>query len=412
MTEDPDRGAAPDAPGPGGALSGIRVIDAATLAAAPMVATTLAEYGAEVIKVEQPVHGDPLRRWGPQKDGVGLMWKSIGRNKKSVTLDLRQPRGQELLRRLSTRADVIIMNARPSTLTRWGLTYEAFREVNPALVMLHITAFGSGGPHSDRPGFGTMGEAMSGFANLTGQPDGPPTLPPFMLADGVAALAATAAVLVALHHRLVNGGTGQLVDVNLIEPLARLLEHPVLSYDQLGVLAERSGSRWDVSVPRNTYRTADGRWIAMSASSPSIAIRVFQAIGRPDLAGRPEYADTQARMQRADEIDHLVAEWVAARGYADVMAVFTAHDVAAAPIYDARDLLHDEHLRSRGAFIRVPDEDLGAMTVQAPVARLSGTPARASHLGRRLGADTSEVLTTMGGLSKEDVAELQAAGIV
>lgn len=396
----------------GHALSGIRVIDAATLAAAPLVATALSEYGAEVIKVEPPVRGDPLRGWGPQKDGIGLMWKSIARNKKNLTLDLRQPRGQELLRDLTAHADVIIMNARPSTLVRWGLTYEALSEVNPSVIMLHITAFGADGPHSDRPGFGTMGEAMSGFANLTGQPDGPPTLPPFMLADGVAALAATAAVLVALHHRLVNGGTGQLIDVNLIEPLARLLEHPLLSYDQLGTLAKRTGSRWDVSVPRNTYRTADDKWIAMSASSPSIALRVFEAIGRDDLATQAEYTDSQSRLQHADEIDRLVSQWVAARPLADVMQVFTAHEVAAAPVYDAHDLLHDEHLRSRGAFMRVPDDDLGAMTVQAPVARLSQTPARVYHLGRSLGADTDEVLTTMAGLTPEDISDLRGAGVV
>ena len=395
-----------------GALAGIRVIDAATLAAAPLVATALAEYGAEVIKVEQPASGDPLRGWGPQKNGVGLMWKSIARNKKSLTLDLRRPQGQDLLRRLSAHADVLIMNARPSTLQRWGLTYDNFHAVNPDLIMLHVTAYGAGGPHSDRPGFGTMGEAMSGFAELTGQPGGPPTLPPFMLADGVAGLAATSAVLVALYHRLVNGGGGQLIDVNLIEPLARLVEHPLLTYDQLGTLGRRSGSRWDVSVPRNTYQTKDDRWVAMSASSPSIALRVFQAIGRPDLAARPEYSDSQGRLAHADEIDGLVSDWISVRPLTEVIRVFTKHEVAAAPVYDARDLLHDEHLQSRGAFVPVQDDDLGVMTVQGPVARLSATPARVDHLGRPLGADTDEVLGALTGLSGDEITELRRSGVV
>ena len=203
-------------------LRGIRVIDAATLAAGPMVATALGEFGAEVIKVEQPGAGDPLRTWGEQKDGIGLFWKSMSRNKRCVTLDLRGLDGQELFHRLLDVSDVVVVNNRPSALARWGLDYESVHAAHPRLVMLHVSGYGGGGPASDRPGFGTLAEAMSGFAHVTGQADGPPTLPPFFLADGVAAQSATFAVMMALYHRDVHGGGGQLVDVNLVEPLARL----------------------------------------------------------------------------------------------------------------------------------------------------------------------------------------------
>jgi crotonobetainyl-CoA:carnitine CoA-transferase CaiB-like acyl-CoA transferase len=394
------------------ALAGIRVIEAATLTAAPMVGTALAEFGADVIKVEAPGGGDPMRAWGDQRNGVGLMWKSLGRNKQTVTIDLRQRRGQRLLVQLAAISDVLIVNARPSALRRWHLTYDELRQANPGIVMLQISGFGSGGPYSDRPGFGTLGEAMSGFAMLTGQPDGPPTLPPFPLADGVAALTATYAVMIALFHRNATDGCGQLIDVNLIEPLARLLEHSVLSYDQLGVLARRQGNRWGISVPRNTYRTSDGRWLAMSGSTPSIAVRVFRAIGRQDLLADPDHADPAWRVENAAAIDELVASWVATRTLDEAMATFEAHEVAAAPVYDAAQLLADPHLIARRTYVKVDDDDLGSMTVQAPVPRLSRTPGRVDHLGRDIGADTDAVLRGLLHLTGRRISTLRRLGVV
>ena len=225
--------------------------------------------------------------------------------------------------------------------------------------MLHVSGYGGGGPKSDRPGFGTLAEAMSGFAHLTGQPDGPPTLPPFMLADGVAAMAATYAVVMALYHRDVNGGEGQLVDVNLIEPLARLIESSTLTYDQLGTVPGRVGNRLDASAPRNAYQTADKRWLAISSASPNIAQRLYRAIDRPDLADDPRYVDPVARKSRALEVDQLVADWVARRTLEEAMAAFEAHEVAAAPVYDASQLLADPHLAARGTFVEVDDPDFG-----------------------------------------------------
>jgi crotonobetainyl-CoA:carnitine CoA-transferase CaiB-like acyl-CoA transferase len=393
-------------------LDGIRVLDLATLAAAPLVATYLGEFGADVIKVEQPGSGDPIRSWGNQRDGVGLMWKSVSRNKRSITCNLRVAEGQQLARRLAAHADVVIVNTRPRTLRSWGLDYAALRAVNDRIVMLHITGYGLSGPKSDRPGFGTLGEAMSGFANITGETHGPPTLPPFMLADGVASLNAAYAVMMALYHRDVHGASGQLIDVNLIDPLARLLEQTLLGYDQLGLVPTRAGNRWDISAPRNTYRTADGRWLAMSGSSPALALRVFHAIGRADLVDDADFADPQRRLTRAAEVDQVVADWVASKTLDEAIAVFDAEQVAAAAVYDITDLVADEQLAHREVFVRVGDDELGAMTVQAPVPRFSEATGRVEHLGPRLGEHNTDVYRDLLGLTPSDIDGLRARGVL
>jgi crotonobetainyl-CoA:carnitine CoA-transferase CaiB-like acyl-CoA transferase len=393
-------------------LEGLRVVDAATLAAGPLIATHLGEYGADVVKVEQPGAGDPLRTWGARRGDIGLIWKSVSRNKKCVTLNLREEAGRELLDDLLAVSDVFVINTRPSTLSRWGLDFASVHERHPKLVMAHVTGFGAGGPASDRPGFGTLAEAMSGFAHVTGQPDGPPTLPPFMLADGVASLAATYAVMMALYHRDTRNGPGQLVDVSLIEPLARLVEQSTLAFDQLGVVEQRAGNRVDASAPRNAYRTADDRWIAISSASSSIAANVYRAIDRPDLAARPEYVDPVPRQARSAEIDALVAEWVRLKPLDDVLTVFHAHGVAGAAIYDAEQLLADEHLRARGTWLTLDDPDVGPMTVQSPVAVLSETPGGVDHLGRGLGADNADVYTGLLGMTADKLAELRAGGTI
>lgn len=393
-------------------LTGVRVLDLATLAAAPLAATYLGEYGADVIKIEEPRGGDPIRTWGNQRDGIGLMWKSVSRNKRSITLNLRVPAGQDIVRRLVTQADVVIVNTRPQTLQKWGLDYESLRKVNDRIVMLHITGFGLSGPKSRRPGFGTLGEAMSTFAHVTGEAGGPPTLPPFMLADGVASLNAAYAVMMALYHRDVHGAGGQLIDINLVDPLARLLEQNLLGYDQLGIVTERSGNRWDISAPRNTYQTSDGKWLAMSGSSPTLALRVFKAIGRDDLVSDDDFADPQRRLARAAEVDAVVAEWVAGKTLSEAMAVFDAAEVAAAPVYDIADLVADEQLQHREVFVMVPDEELGTMTVQAPVPRFSADEGRVAHLGPKLGEHNAEVYGELLGLTQDDIDKLRADGVL
>ncbi len=400
------------APAGRGPLDGLRVVEAATLAAGPMAATALAEFGAEVIKVEQPGTGDPMRTWGLRKDGIGLVWKSVSRNKRCVTLDLRQREGQELLHRLLTISDVLVVGNRPSALERWGIDWASIHARHPHVVMCHVSGYGAGGPASDRPGYGTLAEAMSGFAHLTGQPDGPPTLPPFMLADGVASMAATYAVMMALYHRDVHGGEGQLVDVNLIEPLARLMEANTLGVDQLGLVQQRVGNRLDASAPRNAYRTSDDRWLAISSASPTIAQRVYRAIGRAELADDPDYVDPVRRQERAREVDGLVADWVAERTLESAMATFLAFEVTAAPIYDGEQLLADEHLAARGTFVAVDDPDLGPVRVQAPVARLSSTPATVDHLGAGLGVDNDEVYGKLLDVSSAELDALREAGVI
>jgi crotonobetainyl-CoA:carnitine CoA-transferase CaiB-like acyl-CoA transferase len=393
-------------------LRGVRVLDMATLAAGPLAATYLGEFGAEVLKIEQPQGGDPIRGWGVQKDGVGLMWKSIGRNKKSVTVDLRTSDGQELVRRLAAECDVVVANTRPHTLTRWGLDYARLKQVNPGLVMLHVTGFGLSGPKSTRPGFGTLGEAMSGFAHTTGESDGPPTLPSFMLADGVASLNAAYSIMMALYHRDVHGAGGQLIDVNLIDPLARLLEQTVLAYDQTGTVGNRSGNRWDISAPRNTYRTKDDKWLAMSGSAPTVALRVFRAIGRDDLAEHPDFSDPQRRLARSVEVDEIVAEWVAGQTLEQAMAVFEAEEIAAAPVYDIVQLVSDEQMMVREVFVRIEDAELDSMLVQAPVPRFSDHAGIVDGLGPALGADTTHVLRSVLGMSENEIEDLRLRKIV
>jgi len=395
-----------------GALSGVRVIDAATLGAGPLVGTALGELGAEVIKVEQPGTGDPMRKWGELKDDIGLLWKSMSRNKLCVTLDLRVSDGQELLHRLLDVSDVLIVNSRPSALERWGLDPDTVIDRHPLLVMLHVSGFGAGGPNSDRPGFGTLAEAMSGFAHIVGQPEGPPNLPPFMLADSIASTFGTYAVLAALYHRDVHGGPGQHIDVNLIEPLARFLESATLTFDQLGWSPQRVGNRLDASAPRNAYQTSDERWIAMSSPVPAVAQRAFRAVGRPEWADDPDFVDPGRRQAHADEIDAHVAGWIRRHTLVEAMKVFEANDVAAAPIYDAEQLLADPHLQARGTYVTIPDADLGSVRVQAPVPRLSATPARIKHLGPGLGVHNDEIYGGLLGIERRDLAELRSNGVI
>lgn len=395
-----------------GALSGLRIIDAATLVAGPLAATYLAEYGAEVIKVEQPGSGDPIRQWGARKGDVNLMSKSLGRNKRTASLNLRDPEGQELFRKLAAQADVVILNTRPSTLKKWGIGWEELHAVNDQLIVMHVTGYGAGGPLSDRPGFGTIGEAMSGFAFVTGEADGPPTLPGFMLADCVAGVNGAFAILAAIRARELTG-KGQLIDLSLVEPLARFVEQATMVYDQLGEIQTRVGNKWNISVPRNTYQTRDGRWIALSGSAQTIALRVYDAIGRPELKDDPEFADPVRRLANRDTVDNLVASWVLDRDLETVLAAFEAAGVAAGPVYDAAQIMADPHFIARKTFVSVKDEELEKpLSVQAPVARLSDTPGEVHHLGRGVGADNDYVYGSLLGLSNTELEHLKTGHII
>jgi len=391
------------------ALAGLRVLDVATLFAGPLAATLLGDHGAEVIKIEHP-RGDPSRTHGAQRDGVGLWWKMLGRNKKSVTLTLSTPEGQELFRALAADADVIVENFRPGTLERWGIGWDVLSALNPRLVLARVTGFGQFGPYSDRPGFGTLAEAMSGFAALTGEPDGPPTLPPFGLADGVAALTTAFGIMTALRARDATG-RGQVLDMAIIEPLLTLLGPQIIAYDQLGELQPRTGNRSVNNAPRNTYRCADGQWVAVSTSAQSIAERVMHLVGRPELVHEPWFASGVQRAEHADELDDAVGGWIAERDRDDVVAAFEKAQAAVAPVYTAADVLADPQFQALGSIVEIDDDELGPIRFQNVPFRLSETPGRVRTAGAPLGRHTAEVLARYG-VDEARLAELRAAGAV
>ena len=376
-------------------LSGVRVLDVSTILAGPLCCQILGDFGADVVKIEHPVHGDNMRGHGASKDGIPLWWKEISRNKRTVALDLKAPGGAEVFRRLAAEADIVVENFRPGTLERWGLGPDVLLADNPGLVMARLTGFGQTGPYSARPGFGTLAEAMSGFAAATGEPDGPPTLPPFGLADGVASLATAYAVMVALHARDASG-RGQEVDVAIIEPILAMLGPQITRWDQLGTVQPRTGNRSGNNAPRNAYRTADGSWVAVSTSAQSIAERVMALVGRPELVDEPWFASGAERAAHADVLDEAVGGWIARHDRAEVIAAFDAAEAAVAPIYDASDIVDDPQFAAIGTIRRIHDPDLGEMAMQGPLFRMSQSESRVDFTGRGHGADTDRVLEELG----------------
>jgi crotonobetainyl-CoA:carnitine CoA-transferase CaiB-like acyl-CoA transferase len=391
-------------------LDGIRVIDAATLFAGPLAATHLGDFGAEVTKIEHPTRPDAARHHGPTKDGVGLWWKSIGRNKRAATMNLSTPDGQRLLLELAARSDVLIENFRPGTLERWNLAPQRLLERNPGLVIARVTAFGQFGPYAHRPGFGSLAEAMSGFAAVTGEPDGPPTLPPFGLADGIAALATAFAVLAALRERD-RTGHGQVIDMAIIEPMLAMLGGQLTVYDQLHQIQPRLGNRSANNAPRNVYRSRDGVWLAVSTSSQSIAERVLRLVGRADLLDEPWFATGHGRAEHADVLDAAVAQWIAARDADEVSRAFDEAQAAVGPVYDAAGIMGDPQFHALGTVVRVADDELGPIAMQNVLFRLSDTPGEIRWTGRAHGADTDTVLAELG-CSPEEIARLRAEGVV
>jgi crotonobetainyl-CoA:carnitine CoA-transferase CaiB-like acyl-CoA transferase len=394
-----------------GPLADIRVLDIASFMAAPMAAMWLGDFGADVVKVEHP-RGDSIRTWGSAKDGVPLFWKMVGRNKRSMTLDLHRAEGQDILRRLATKVDVIVENFRPGTLDRWNLAIPTLLELNPRLIVLSISAFGHSGPNSPRPGFGTLAEAISGYAYVTGDPDGPPTLPSFGLADSITGLCGAYAVLVALHEREHVSGLGQHIDLAIYEPLMVMLGHIFVEYDQLGVVAQRLGSRLPFASPRNVFLTADQQWVAISCSGQSIFERSCLAISRPDLITDERFIDNRARTVHAAEIDSIFAAWVATRTRADVLAAFTEAGAAAAPVYDVRDAFEDPHFLARQNLVPVRDPELGEIRMQNVTPKLSRTPGAIRHAGPRLGEHTEVILRDWLGIDRAELKNLEANGVL
>ncbi|RPF32780.1 CaiB/BaiF CoA-transferase family protein [Streptomyces sp. TLI_185] len=391
-------------------LTGLRVLDLATLFAGPLAATMLGDFGAEVIKVEHPTKPDPSRGHGPSKDGVGLWWKVLGRNKQTITLDLSKPGGRSTLLRLAATADVVIENFRPGTLEKWDLGWAELSAANPRLILTRVTAFGQFGPYAHRPGFGTLAEAMSGFAAITGEPDAPPTLPPFGLADSIAGLATAYAVMTALSARD-RTGEGQVVDMAIIEPILTVLGPQPTWYDQLGYVQQRTGNRSANNAPRGTYLTGDGTWVAVSTSAQSIAERVMCLVGRPELIDEPWFATGADRARHADVLDEAVGSWIAARTRDEVLAAFEKAEAAVAPIQDVRDVMTDPQYAALDTITTLDDPDLGPLRMQNVLFRLSATPGTIHWAGRPHGADTQTVLTSLG-LTPAELTTLHEEGAV
>ena len=393
-----------------GPLKGVRVIDAATLFAGPMAATLLGDFGAEVVKVEHP-RGDPVRNHGYQKDGINLWWKMLGRNKRTVTCDMSTARGQDVMRSLVSTSDVLIENFRPGTLERWNLDPKSLLQINPGIVVARVTGFGQFGPYASRPGFGTLAESMSGFAAITGEPERPPVLPPFGLADGISALALANAIQMCLYNRDAGDGSGQIIDLAIIEPILSILGPQPIWYDQLDVIQERTGNRSVNNAPRNTYQTRDRHWVAVSTSAQTVAERVMKLVGHPEVIAEPWFETGRGRAQHSDQLDAMVSSWIGERDLNDVVEQFEEANAAVAPVYDIADIFEDPQYQALDSITTIDDEDLGPIRMQNLMFRLSATPGAIKWSGRGIGADNKAVYGELG-INAEELAELVKLGAV
>lgn len=391
-------------------LAGLKVIDAATLFAGPVAAMLLGDYGADVLKVEHP-RGDPARGHGVGGASHSVLWAQMGRNKRSVTLNIGRPEGAEIFKRLCRDADIVIENFRPGTLERWGLGYDVLSAINPRLILVRVTGFGQFGPYARRPGFGTLAEAMSGFAAMTGQPDGPPTLPPFGLADGITGFAAAFAAMTAVESRH-RSGRGQVIDIALIEPILTILGAHATAYDKYGTIPKRTGNRSRMNAPRNTYLTRDDKWVAISTSSTSIAERLMRLVGAEEMVTQPWFASASGRYQHVDEIDARVAEWIRARDAETVIREMEAAEAAVAPIYTIADIMEDPQYQALDTITRVHDEIFGDIRMQNVMFRMSEDTGAIRFTGRPLGGDNDAVLGDELGIGEEERDRLRQAGVI
>lgn len=399
----------------GGALSGLRVLELGTLIAGPFAARMFAEFGAEVIKVEDPVSGDPIRAWRVLHEGTSLWWYVQSRNKQSIALNLKDPEAQAIARRLALEADVVIENYRPGVLEKWGLGWESLRAERPSLIMLRLSGYGQTGPMRDRPGFGAIGESMGGIRHVSGFPDRPPVRIGISIGDSIAALHGVIGALMALRHRDATGGRergeGQMIDVALYEAVFNLMESTVPEYDHAGVVRARTGGALPGIVPSNTYTCADGEAIVVAGNGDAIFRRLMLAIDRTDLADDPALARNDGRVPRVAEIDAAIQHWCSTRSIDEALAVLAAADVPVSRIYSVADMFRDEQFAARGMIERVPLPGGGTLAVPAVSPKLSATPGGTRWLGPRLGEHTDEVLRTLG-LTDVQVQRLRKTGAI
>ncbi|WP_425057424.1 CaiB/BaiF CoA transferase family protein [Roseateles toxinivorans] len=392
------------------ALQGLRVIEMGQLIAGPFAGKTLGDFGAEVIKIEAPGAGDPLRNWRLLKNGTSVWWQVSSRNKQSLALDLRTEEGQDIARRLIAEADVLIENFRPGTLEGWGMGWEQLSALNPGLVMLRISGYGQTGPYRDLPGFGAIGEAMGGLRHLTGEPGRVPVRVGVSIGDTLAALHGVIGVLTALYHRKVNGGQGQVIDVALHEAVFNVMESLIPEYSAFGAVREAAGSALPGIAPSNAYKCSDG-YVLIAGNGDSIFKRLMEAIGRMDLGNAPDLANNAGRVVRVAEIDAAIEQWSLSRGVDEVLALLGTARVPAGKVYTARDIVEDPHYRARDMI--VPQETRDGYTLDVPgvVPKLSATPGSLRTSAPHLGDDTDAVLAGMG-LTAEQIAALRSKGVV
>lgn len=376
-----------------GPLDGVRVLDLSRLVAGNMTTLLLGDYGADVIKIEHPEKGDDLRRW--RAAGVETFWKIYGRNKRSLALDIRKGEGREAFRRLLRTAQVLVENFVPGTLEKWGFGEAELLAINPDLVILRISGWGQTGPYRDRPGFGTLVEAMSGFAHLNGFPDRPPALPPLAMADMVAGLYGAFAVLTALRVIETGKGHGQSIDLSLFEPMLSLVSSEAIKHRVTGTVTLRSGNQAPHTAPRNVYRCGDGGFIAVSGSMQSMAELIMRTIGRPDLITDPRFATNDARVEHRDELDAIISAYTMARTLEETFADFESAGVPCAPVYSMDQLVTDDYVVGRGAITEVADRDLGSVPMHEIVPRLSATPGTFRYPAPRLGEHTDEIMAEL-----------------
>ncbi len=401
----------PSTPSTSAALQGVKVLEIGTLIAGPYAASLLAQFGADVIKIESPADGDPLRKWRKLHNGTSLWWYAQSRNKKSVTINLKSERGQQIVRDLVRQADIVIENFRPGTLEAWGLGWDELSKINPGLIMVRVSGFGQTGPYHKRPGFAAIAESMGGLRNLVGYPDRPPVRVGVSIGDTLASLYGVIGALIAMHHLKVNGGTGQFIDVALYEAVFGVMESLIPEFSEFGFVRERTGASLPGISPSNTYPCKDGRYVIIAGNGDSIYKRLMQAIERSDLADDPRLAHNDGRVQHNDMLDDAIAKWTLAHDLEYVLDVLDRAAVPSSRVYDAADIYNDPHYREREMIQQFSLPDGKPIDLPGIVPKLSATPGQTNWLGPALGEHTDEVLATVG-IDQQEAAALRTQGVI